>query len=223
MNPFIRDFLQNPNNQNLINKNEWKSILLGDILNNSPSLYNSGSTFTIYEEFCQLMRDANIPIDQFFDEVFGSFEVKKQLSVPYFGYERQWNQEIIGDTEKEFHLINIGERATGTTYGDLWFMFLQLQNKYNLDLFPGEGELTNFVNYDKFKAISSISIDVDNTYLIYCIDIYEDTECKFSAYKYMDTLGRIIPGYGYGYNLSEFEKINQLVLDHLKSKGLELK
>ena len=220
MNQFIKEFLQNSNNQNLLNKNEWKAILLSGILDASPSLYNSGGIFAIYEEFTQLIRDANIPIDNYFDQVFGSFEVKKQFSVPYFDYEREWTLEIIGNTEKEFHPINIKE---GTTYSDLWFIFVYLQNKYNLDLFPGEGELNNLINYDNFKIISSISIDVDNTYLIYTIDIYEGIECRFSAYKYIDTLGRIIPGYGYGYNLSEFDKLNQIVLDHLKSKGLELK
>ena len=45
--------------------------------------------------------------------------------------------------------------------------------------------------------------------------MYKEDVSKFTAYKYMDTLGRIIPGYGYGYNLSEFNKLNNLILHHL--------
>ena len=210
MNPDIKNFLNNPNNQNLIQKNDWKSILLGDILN---------GTFSTFEDFCQIMRDAGIPIDSYFNKVFNQFEVKEQLPEKFFNNEGKWEQKIIGATEKEFHLIN---NNNNFTYGDLWFIFVQLQNRYNLDLFPGDGDLKETINKDNLKIISNITIDVDNTYLIYSVKVYCKNESQFYAYKYVDTLGRIIPNYGYGYNLSEFDKINQIIVNHLKSKGLEI-
>ena len=122
-------------------------------------------------------------------------------------------------TKKEFHLVN---NDSNFTYGDLWFLFLFLQNKYNFDLFPETKDLNDIIDKDNFKIISNIAIDVDNTYLVYKVEIYNKDENIFSAYKYTDTLGRIIPNYGYGYNLSEFDKIDQIMVDHLKIKGLEI-
>lgn len=217
MSPIIKKFLNNPNTQNLIQKNDWKSILLGDILYDDYE-----SNFSTFEDFCQLIRDANIPIDSYFNEVFGQFEVKEHFPKGFFGHEKEWVYKIGENTEKKFHLIN-NNNSNGFTYGDLWFMFVQLQNRHNFDLFPGDGDLKEIIDKDNLKIISNISIDVDNTYLIYNVEVYCNGEAQFSAYKYTDILGRIIPNYGYGYNLSEFDKINQIMIDHLKSKGLELK
>ena len=212
----IKDFLQNPNNQNLIDKNDWKSILLGDILNGG---------FSTFESFCQIMRSAGIPIDSYFDKVFDNFEIKKQLTKNFFGNEREWEFNIVGSTEREFHLEDTKENATNITYSNLYSVFKELQNLYNIDLFPSGYNLNEPIQQDdnSFKIISNIQIDVDNTYLIYRIEVYKEDVSKFAAYKYMDTLGRIIPGYGYGYNLSEFDKLNSLILHHLQNWGLKLK
>ena len=93
MNPLIniKEFLKNPSHRILINNNEWRAILLGNILDTS---YNSGSPFEIFAEFCSIMRASDIPIDSYFDDVFKGFEVKKPLTLPYFNHENEWDNSI---------------------------------------------------------------------------------------------------------------------------------
>ena len=97
MNSSIKKFLNNPNYQNLIQKNDWKSILLGDILDD---FYGTCGDFSVLEEFCQLMRDANIPIDLYFDKVFNQFEVKKHFPKVFFTMKKNGNRKLCSQLRK---------------------------------------------------------------------------------------------------------------------------
>ena len=210
INPKMKEFILR--NQNLIQKNEWKSLLLGDILD-----VPFRDLFDNIKYFCDIMRKADIPIDNYFDQVFDSYEFKEPYKGIYF------ENQIEEETKKELHYIGEENKFT---YSDLWFMLVQFSNKgFDIMLLPNEDDLSGYITKNNFKAIVRASINIDNTYLIWRADFYRDEDRMFGLYWVEDLIGRVLPGYGYGYNMSEIDKLTKQMVDYLKNNndGLEIK
>ena len=207
INPKMKDFILR--NQNLIQKNEWKAILLGDILDSTT--IQVGDLFSTIEYFCDLMRKAGIPIDNYFDQVFDSYEFKEPYKGIYF------ENQIENDTKKEYHYIGEENKFT---YSDLYFMLVKFSNKgFDIMLLPDEDDLSGYISKDNFIMESKAFVNADNTYLVWYADFYKDKNRMFSLYWTEDLIGRVLPGYGYAYNMSEIDKLTKQVIDYLKNNN----
>ena len=204
--------------QDKIQQNDWKTVFLN--IEDNINFYID--LFWFQGELTDMFRSAGIPIDNYINDVFEAYTDVETLT----DAKGKEEYKIANAMLTEFRLNPNFKNYNNITYIDLINCLDECCGYYNNNaiLFTDTHEFDHIgMDSSELSMKSYIDANVDNSYLIYVFEVYKGNKLICYLTISDDNIGRIVSGYGFGYNKLVKEDYDNLLIGKMNGLGLELK